>query len=395
MPPKKKVSEAGNKVQNNLDSSLVSIDTPVVNVPTNEGASAKNKAKRAKRQIKKSMADKGGVNETSKTKDNIDGKSAKADSNEDDLPPINEDEGNDSIISKPKLQIQNNNNINNNAVKPEPANKRKRSSASVSGSASVAKKSLPNVVSNNNTAKRPMAKPESTIASTNIFTDVNQDFRYERLVELRETKPEALLNDYKLRIQRKMEASDKLIEELSNKVTSLSQSGQEVFDLRQENSDIRGQNIQLVHQAENLLGQLELLRDQLADYEDANTILNAKLQSKSTNRDDYLAGLKQQISSDLSGLVIKDVKLTNGKRIFDCVQSGKNGIFHYELSIYVNDNNEVSQEYTFIPRLDPIKDEDLMKILPDYFSDPLTFSKVELSKFFWKITQSLNQKLYQ
>ena len=131
--------------------------------------------------------------------------------------------------------------------------------------------------------------------------------------------------------------------------------------------------------------------------------------------------LKEDMFSDLSGLIIRDVKVESGsvavaslsgarpvdssgnKIVYDCLQTGRNGgalyiyftclyaviafyclhfriAFHYKLSISRDQPSGGSGtsddvEIMFIPLLDEKRDELLLSLLPDYFTEPLSFMR--------------------
>lgn len=64
--------------------------------------------------------------------------------------------------------------------------------------------------------------------------------------------------------------------------------------------------------------------------------LNAKFSSRSSAS---ISQLKEDLYSDLTGLLIRDVKLESKKTVFDCLQTGRNGSkycshFYYYVNIY-------------------------------------------------------------
>lgn len=121
------------------------------------------------------------------------------------------------------------------------------------------------------------------------------------------------------------------------------------------------------------------------------------------------AQLKEDIYSDLTGLLIRGVERKAEEDVFDCLQTGRNGsklllppvvlviltfaALHFKLSAM----NEKSASYddaqcSYTPQLNPSRDAELMDLLPDYLVDEITFPRQHAAKFFSRVVKALTEK---
>jgi hypothetical protein len=123
------------------------------------------------------------------------------------------------------------------------------------------------------------------------------------------------------------------------------------------------------------------------------------------------AQLKEDIYSDLTGLIIRSVKREAEEDVFDCIQTGRNGseleslIFgriiltksialHFKLAA---GNEKSADSYddvqcSYIPQLDPSRDRALMELLPDYLVDEITFPRPQAAKFYARVVKALTER---
>ncbi|KAL2061678.1 hypothetical protein VTL71DRAFT_7055 [Oculimacula yallundae] len=106
------------------------------------------------------------------------------------------------------------------------------------------------------------------------------------------------------------------------------------------------------------------------------------------------AQLKEDLYSDLTGLIIRNVKRESEEDIFDCIQTGRNGTLHFKLAA-ANEKSAESYEdaqCSYIPQLDPSRDKALMEMLPDYLVDEITFPRPQAAKFYARVGKALTEK---
>lgn len=123
------------------------------------------------------------------------------------------------------------------------------------------------------------------------------------------------------------------------------------------------------------------------------------------------AQLKEDLYSDLTGLIIRGVKRETEEDIFDCIQTGRNGskspkflfskfhadsgpALHFKLAAA---NEKTADSYedaqcNYIPQLDPSRDKDLMDLLPDYLVDEITFPRPQAAKFYARVGKALTER---
>lgn len=139
---------------------------------------------------------------------------------------------------------------------------------------------------------------------------------------------------------------------------------------------------------------------------------NAKATGGNANVVTQAAQLKEDMYSDLTGLIIRGVKREAEDDIFDCIQTGRNGskipdflfpyliltediALHFKLSAA---NEKASESYEdaqcqYVPQLDPGRDSALMELLPDYLVDEITFPRPQAAKFYARVVKALTEKL--
>lgn len=122
-----------------------------------------------------------------------------------------------------------------------------------------------------------------------------------------------------------------------------------------------------------------------------------------------LAQLKEEFYTDLTGLIIRDVKERGSDNLYDCIQTGGNGseyslsalgattltiaALHFKLVVpHVSSADYNSAEFSYIPHLDENRDRELLSILPDYLTVEINFSRQQASKFYTRVIDTLNKR---
>ncbi|KAL9625766.1 MAG: hypothetical protein Q9160_000086 [Pyrenula sp. 1 TL-2023] len=107
------------------------------------------------------------------------------------------------------------------------------------------------------------------------------------------------------------------------------------------------------------------------------------------------AQLKQDLYSDLTGLIMRGVKKTEEGDLYDCIQTGRNGTLHFKLAVEEGDGKATSfeeTEFLYTPFLDKNRDRDLLAILPDYLTEEITFSREHAAKFYSRVVDALTKR---
>ncbi|KHN97865.1 chromosome segregation protein [Metarhizium album ARSEF 1941] len=107
------------------------------------------------------------------------------------------------------------------------------------------------------------------------------------------------------------------------------------------------------------------------------------------------AQAKEDLYGDLTGLIVRGMKRGDSGNVFDCIQTGRNGTLHFKLAL---DNGEDPESYndiqfTYRPQLDTDRDSDLIRMLPDYLVEEITFPRTQASKFYSRVIKSLTERL--
>ncbi|KAL4803976.1 chromosome segregation protein Csm1/Pcs1-domain-containing protein [Aspergillus unguis] len=105
------------------------------------------------------------------------------------------------------------------------------------------------------------------------------------------------------------------------------------------------------------------------------------------------AQLKEDLYSDLTGLIIRDVKKRDEDCLYDCIQTGVNGTLHFKLVVpHVSSANYETAEFQYIPLLDENRDRELVDILPEYLTVDITFVRSQASKFYTRVIDALTKR---
>jgi len=125
-----------------------------------------------------------------------------------------------------------------------------------------------------------------------------------------------------------------------------------------------------------------------------------------------VAQLKEDLYSDLTGLILRGVERTFESDVYDCIQTGRNGskyfrseihnvvkaykciaALHFKLGISKEaDDSYENTEFQYTPRLDTNRDHDLIELLPEYLTDELTFARTSAAQFYGKIVETLTKR---
>ena len=131
---------------------------------------------------------------------------------------------------------------------------------------------------------------------------------------------------------------------------------------------------------------MQQTQSELATEASSNAILNARLSARSQTS---AAQLKEELHSDLSGLIFRNVEREGGNTVFDCLQTGRNGsnpppshcclllmeALHYKLTMEDRDVNDRHGQVAYTPLLDPSRDAKIIAVLPDYLTDEIMFAR--------------------
>ncbi|ETI27545.1 hypothetical protein G647_09736 [Cladophialophora carrionii CBS 160.54] len=108
-----------------------------------------------------------------------------------------------------------------------------------------------------------------------------------------------------------------------------------------------------------------------------------------------IAQMKLDLYSDLTGLVVLNLKKTEEGHSYECIQTGQNGTLHFRLFV----DQEIAKtmtfedtEYLYTPLLDPDRDHEMIKLMPGYLTEEITFARLNASKFYGRVVDTLTKK---
>lgn len=125
--------------------------------------------------------------------------------------------------------------------------------------------------------------------------------------------------------------------------------------------------------------------------------------------------MKENLYSDLTGLVVTGVKRDGPEDVYDCIQTGRNGskystletryetitnitllsALHFKLAI-ANENSDENMdeaEFQYKPQLDERRDRALIEMLPEFLVEEISFPRAHAAKFYSRVLKSLTEKL--
>ncbi|KAF2236987.1 hypothetical protein EV356DRAFT_530495 [Viridothelium virens] len=115
-----------------------------------------------------------------------------------------------------------------------------------------------------------------------------------------------------------------------------------------------------------------------------------------------LRQLKEDLYSDLTGLIIRGVKREEGEDVYDCIQTGRNGTLHFHLTVTnpaasnepkTPSNSYEDAEFGYEPLLDPSRDKELKDVLEDYLQEEIYFPRRQAARFYSKVMDCVTKKI--
>lgn len=252
----------------------------------------------------------------------------------------------------------------------------------------------------------------------------NISMKYQNLQEIAKTGAETNFEKLKRAADQKSKDANDLIAILKKEIAELRKSSgsdsSENQALQKQVSSLTSANLGLtterdglkekLHTAQNEVKSLEAklmaARQQVAHMQESTKAsansLNKSVNSNTTDTQKE-AKMKENLYSDLTGLIIRGVKRKDGEDEFDCIQTGRNGTLHFHLSV-ANDASISNPktptglsyeeaEFSYEPFLDENRDRELFDILPDYLVEDICFPRNHALKFYSKLLESMTKKI--
>ncbi|KAL5375640.1 hypothetical protein PMIN06_010520 [Paraphaeosphaeria minitans] len=103
---------------------------------------------------------------------------------------------------------------------------------------------------------------------------------------------------------------------------------------------------------------------------------------------------KVELYSDLTNLLVMGVKKSEeGDDVYDCIQTGRNGTLHFQLSVMTDGDSYQEHEFIYQPLLHEQRDRELIDLLPDYLTEEISFPRAQAPKFYTKVVDSMSKKI--
>ncbi|KAL2832453.1 chromosome segregation protein Csm1/Pcs1-domain-containing protein [Aspergillus cavernicola] len=243
--------------------------------------------------------------------------------------------------------------------------------------------------------------------------------RYRNLKDIGIVEANSNMEKLKKQCESMTTASNNLITALKAELDSQKALGQKSRSLQKQLGERDAEVARLTSEAEQATGQLagaqsevKALQTKLAAARNTTATLEqaalkvpgSAIKGGGANRANAAANaeaahaaqfaqLKEDLYSDLTGLIIRDVKKREKDSLYDCIQTGVNGTLHFKLVVpHVSSVNFETAEFQYIPLLDEDRDRELVDILPEYLTVDITFIRQQASKFYTRVIDALTKR---
>ncbi|KAF2485190.1 chromosome segregation protein Csm1/Pcs1-domain-containing protein [Neohortaea acidophila] len=270
------------------------------------------------------------------------------------------------------------------------------------------------------------------------LNDVTQKYeklnlKYQNLQEVKETGAQSSFEKLKRASEQKAKDADALVAGLKKELAELKKASaasaknvaeaKENEALQKQLSSATATNSGLATENANLKSSLQVAQNEVKALEAKLVAARQQSSAQEENKKGAMDGknnlsrsvgpnatdaqkeakMKENLYSDLTGLIIRGVKRKEGEDEYDCIQTGRNGTLHFHLSV-ANDSSIPNPrtpsglsygeaEFAYEPLLDESRDRDLMDILPDYLTEEICFPRNHAVKFYTRVLDSMTKKV--
>lgn len=284
----------------------------------------------------------------------------------------------------------------------------------------------------------------------------NLDIKYRQLKEIGLRDSESNFEKLRKSSEQRARDQDGIIASQKKEIAILRASQTDTKPFRTKISSLESENQKVAADSSRMSSELKAVNSSLTDAQNEVKSLTAKLaaareaqkaaeeaakaavaaakapaSASKTNAAKNAAGalttdmtnlkLKEELYSDLTGLMVRNVKKIEGEDVFDCIQTGRNGskcsptssfhlckrelansfaALHFHLSIPPppsnadgNGNAFDDMEFAYTPLLDEKNDRELLEILPDYLTEEICFPRSSAAKFYAKVLDCMSKKV--
>ncbi|KAJ5860700.1 Monopolin complex subunit Csm1/Pcs1 [Penicillium soppii] len=210
-------------------------------------------------------------------------------------------------------------------------------------------------------------------------------------------------NELVASLKAELEAQRKLGTQSRGLQKQLKDRDSDVARLQANADEARAQLASAQSEIKALQTKLAAARNTAASVEGASKIPGSAIKGGGTNRANaaanaeaaqaaQLAQLKEDLYSDLTGLIIRDVKNRDSDHVYDCIQTGINGTLHFHLAVPKESADFNNTEFQYLPLLDANRDRDLVNMLPDFLAVDITFKRGQAAKFYTRVIDALTKR---
>ncbi|TID23663.1 Monopolin complex subunit pcs1 [Venturia nashicola] len=262
----------------------------------------------------------------------------------------------------------------------------------------------------------------------------NLDLKYRNLKELGTIEAQSNFDKLRKSCDHRAKDQEEIIASLKRELSNQKSIASESRRLQTQLQSLQSENMRLQTENKTLSSSLATAQSSLKASENEGKTLQAKLTTLRNSKADapaktvpgsavkarggVAAGknavaseteekmktmmLKEEMYSDLTGLMIHTVKKDENEDIYDCIQTGRNGTLRFHLYISHNTANPSTtstpgnvtayedEEFAYLPILDQKNDRHLLEILPDYLQEEISFPRNAAPKFYEKIAKLMN-----
>ncbi|KAJ5734321.1 hypothetical protein N7493_003107 [Penicillium malachiteum] len=205
-------------------------------------------------------------------------------------------------------------------------------------------------------------------------------------------------------LRSELEAQRSLGQQSRGLQKQLKEKDAEIARLQEEAAELRAQHAASQTENKALQTKLAAARNTAASLESTVKAPGSAMKGGPANRAvaaanaeaaqaAQIAQLREDLYSDLTGLIIRDVKSRETDHLYDCIQTGVNGTLHFKLAVpKVSGANYEKAVFEYLPLLDANRDRELVDILPDFLIDHITFDRDQAPKFYTRVIDALTKR---
>jgi hypothetical protein len=257
----------------------------------------------------------------------------------------------------------------------------------------------------------------------------NIDLKYRNLKEVGIGEANANMEKLRKQCEATTLASNNLIASLKQELAAQAPLVQDARKLKKqmqtqesEVSKLRTTTAELTSSLTSAQNEIKALQAKLAAARASSVAVEGRTPARDTKKDlrpaplpvseaAQVAQMKEELYSDLTGLIVRSVKRGDDGDTYDCIQTGRNGskfangwcmnmtdmeiALHFKLFVDAEEAKNASFEETdflYTPLLDANRDRDMMELMPTYLTEEITFARQNAAKFYGRVLDTLTKR---